>query len=414
VRPGHSAVNTFNSAFTTVSTTVSADDPGRPDEPGRPDYKVYKSRPGLRDRLGSPDLQKLRDRLRPGDRPPKAPSAPTEKRRWLRWILIPIGVWILISFLAFAISSQIQRFKLEGDATKELSGNPLLLPSPQTILLLGSDRREESSGDFEESAPARADTIMLLRAGGGTFRKLSIPRDTFAAIPGHDAQKINAAYALDDTDDNPDQGNTNLMVQTVENFLGLDIDHVVLVDFEGFKDFIDAIGGVEVDVPDKLCSVISGGEANGGFTKRIGPGEETLDGEDALIFARTRTNACPDAGGSDEFNSYDDLDRAAAQQEVLSGIKSRLTSPLRLPINFLKGPIIGWTAPQAIISDMGALTMPQLMLAAAIGGDSDPALLEPSGAGPGGSLIVPQEECLEAVEKFLDDEPPRDPACSPA
>ena len=318
----------------------------------------------------------------------------------------------MISFLAFAISAQIQRFKLESGASKSLSGNPLLLPSPQTILLLGSDQREESAGDFE-AGPPRADTIMLLRAGGGTFRKLSIPRDTFAEIPGHDAQKINAAYALDDDGDS-DQGNTDLMVQTVENFLGVDVDHVVLVDFEGFKDFIDAIGGVEVDVPDKLCSVISGGEANGGFTKRIGPGEETLDGEDALIFARTRTNACPEAGGSTEFDNYDDLDRAAAQQEILSGIKGRLTSPLRLPINFLKGPIIGWTAPQAIISDMGALTMPQLMMAAAIGGDSDPVVLEPSGAGPAGSLIVPAEECQRAVEEFLDGDPPRTPACSPA
>jgi LCP family protein required for cell wall assembly len=393
---------------------VSADDPGRPGDQGRPEYKVYKSRPGLLDRLRSPDVRGLRDRLRPGERPPKAPSEPAEKRRWLRWILIPIGVWLVISFLAFAISAQIQRFKLESGASESLSGNPLLLPFPQTILLLGSDRRDESAGDFEGDVPARADTIMLLRVGGGTFRKLSIPRDSFASIPGHDAQKINAAYALDDSGDNPEQGNTDLMVQTVEEFLGLDVDHVVLVDFEGFENFIDAIGGVEVDVPDKLCSVISGGEDNGGFTKRIGPGEETLDGEDALTFARTRTNACPEAGGSTEFDNYDDLDRAAAQQEVLSGIKGRLTSPLRLPINFIKGPIIGWTAPQAIISDMGALTMPQLVLAAAIGSDSDPGVLEPAGAGPGGSLIIPAEECRQAVEDFLDDEPPRTPGCSPA
>jgi LCP family protein required for cell wall assembly len=412
-RPGHPAANYFDSGFHYRLHAVSADDPGRPDDRGRPDYKVYKSRPGLLDRLRSTDLQGLRDRLRPGERRPAAPQPPGEKRRWLRWILIPIGIWLAISLLAFAVSAQIQRFKLESGATEELSGNPLLLPSPQTILLLGSDRREEESGDFNPG-PARADTIMLLRAGGGTFRKLSIPRDTFAAIPGHDAQKINAAFALDDTDDNADQGNTSLMVETVEDFLGLDVDHVVLVDFEGFKDFIDAIGGIEVDVPDKLCSVISGGEAAGGFTKRIGPGEETLDGEDALTFARTRTNACPEKGGSDAFDSYDDLDRAAAQQEVLSGIKSRLVSPLRLPINFLKGPIIGWTAPQAIISDMGALTMPQLVLAAAIGGDSDPSLLEPSGAGPGGSLIIPAEECQAAVEKFLDGDPPRTPQCSPA
>ena len=156
----------------------------------------------------------------------------------------------------------------------------------------------------------------------------------------------------------------------------------MIVDFEGFKDFIDAIGGVEVEVPDKLCSEISGGEANGGFTLEVGPGEATLDGEEALIFARTRINTCPEEGGSDEFDSYDDLDRAAAQQEILSGIKGRLTSPLRLPYNFIKGPWIGWTAPKALVTDMGALTMPQLVLASIIGGDSDTEVLEPSGPGP--------------------------------
>jgi LCP family protein required for cell wall assembly len=390
------------------------DEQGRPDQQGgRPDYKLYKSRPGLLSRLRSTDLDTMRERLRGRGR--SAPKPPSQGRRWLRWVLIAIGAWILISFLAFAISAQIQRFKLESGATKELSGNPLLLPSPQTILLLGSDRRDEATADptFDPNAPSRADTIMLLRIGGGSFRKLSIPRDSFAAIPGHDPQKINAAYALDDTDDVEDQGNTSLMVETVENFLGVDVDHVVLVDFEGFKDFIDAIGGVEVDLPDKLCSEISGGEANGGFTKHFGPGEETLDGEEALILARTRINTCPQKGDSTDFDNYDDLDRAAAQQEILSGIKGRLTSPLRLPINFLKGPIIGWTAPQALISDMGALTMPQLVLAAAIGGDSDPALLEPSGAGPAGSLIIPQEECQQAIETFLDGDPPRTPECSP-
>jgi len=391
------------------------DDQGRPGQSGgRPDYRVYRSRPGLLSRLRSTDLDSLRNRLRPGGTPRRrTPSA--GRWRWLRWIVIPLGVWLLLSFVAFGISAQIQRFKLADGSTEKLGGNPFLLASPQTILLLGSDRRDEATAEptFDPNAPSRADTIMLLRIGAGTFHKLSIPRDSFAAIPGHEPQKINAAYALDDTDDDAEQGNTTLMVQTVENFLGIDIDHVVLVDFEGFKNFIDAIGGVEVDIPDKLCSEISGGEANGGFTKHFGPGEETLDGEDALIFARTRINTCPEKGDSDAFDSYDDLDRAAAQQEVLSGIKGRLTSPLRLPYNFIKGPIIGWTAPKAIISDMGALTMPQLVLAAAVGGDSGPELLEPSGSGPLGSLIIPQEECQQAVEEFLGSDPPRSPACSP-
>jgi LCP family protein required for cell wall assembly len=387
-----------------------------PDEQGgrdRPDYKVYRSRPRLLDRLRAPDVSSLRDRLRGrGERPSRpTPSAVPGRRPWWRWIVIAIVAWLLISMLAFAISAQIQQSKLDDGAKDVLEASiPLMVLDPQTILVIGTDAREAGTLDGSETdercleagangepppegcSGFRADTLMLVNAGGGAFRKLSIPRDSFAEIPGQSAQKINGAYAF---------GGAALQIETVEQFLDTKIDHVVIVDFEGFKDFIDAIGGVEVEVPDKLCSEISGGEPNGGFTLEVGPGEATLDGEEALIFARTRTNTCPEEGGSDEFDSYDDIDRAAAQQEILSGIKGRLTSPLRLPYNFIKGPWIGWTAPKALVTDMGALTMPQLVLASIIGGDSDTEILEPSGPGPGGSLIISEEERRQAVDKLL-------------
>jgi LCP family protein required for cell wall assembly len=378
--------------------------------PDRPDYKVYKSRPGLLSRLRAPDVASLRDRRRkPGERPPKAPDVPG-RRPWWRWIVIAVGAWLLLSIVVFAISAQIQKSKLDDGAKQELGGNPFLAFDPQTILVIGTDAREPGTLDGSETsekcleqgangeppgdgcAGFRADTLMLVRAGGGAFRKLSIPRDSFAEIPGQSAQKVNAGYAF---------GGAGLEIETVEGFLGIDIDHVVIVDFEGFEDFIDAIGGVEVELPDRLCSEISGGEANGGFSLNIGPGEVTLDGEEALIFARTRTNVCPQEGDSDEFDSYDDIDRAAAQQEILSGIKGRLTSPLRLPYNFIKGPWIGWTAPKALVTDMGAFTMPQLVLASIVGGDSETKVLEPSGPGPGGSLIISDEERQQAVDKLL-------------
>jgi len=378
--------------------------------PDRPDYKVYKSRPGLLSRLRAPDVSSLRDRRRkPGERPPKAPDVPG-RRPWWRWIVIAVGAWLLLSIVVFAISAQIQKSKLDDGAKQELGGNPFLAFDPQTILVIGTDAREPGTLDGSETsekcleqgangeppgdgcAGFRADTLMLVRAGGGAFRKLSIPRDSFAEIPGQSAQKVNAAYAF---------GGAGLELETVEGFLGIDIDHVVIVDFEGFEDFIDAIGGVEVELPDRLCSEISGGEANGGFSLNIGPGEVTLDGEEALIFARTRTNVCPEEGDSDEFDSYDDIDRAAAQQEILSGVKGRLTSPLRLPYNFIKGPWIGWTAPKALVTDMGAFTMPQLVLASIVGGDSETKVLEPSGPGPGGSLIISDEERQQAVDKLL-------------
>ena len=374
---------------------------------GRPDYKVYKSRPRLLDRLRSTtDVSSLRDRVRRPGGKQKRPSASTSGRRpWWRWVLYAAGVWFLISLLAFAISSQIQKSKLADSAKDELGATiPLMAIDPQTILVIGTDAREAGTLDGSETSekcieagangeapPAgcsgfRADTLMLVRAGGGKFNKLSIPRDSFAEIPGQATQKINAAYAF---------GGAALQIQTVEGFMGTEIDHVVIVDFEGFEDFIDAIGGVEVDLPSKVCSEISGGEAAGGYSLELDAGEHTLSGEEALVLARTRTNLCNPAES--------DIDRALRQQLILSGIKSRLTSPLRLPYNFIKGPWIGWTAPKAIVSDMGALTMPQLVLAAIIGGEGGTEILKPEGTNPDGSLIVTDAERQRALDKLLND-----------
>ena len=86
---------------------------------------------------------------------------------------------------------------------------------------------------------------MVLRAGGGAFRKLSIPRDTLAAIPGCGEQKINASLPATRTAAAATSSST---IKTVEDFLGIDIDHVVILDFDGFADFIDALGGIKVDL----------------------------------------------------------------------------------------------------------------------------------------------------------------------
>jgi LCP family protein required for cell wall assembly len=342
-------------------------------------------------------------------------------KRALKWIGLVAAGWIFLSFVAFAVSAQIQAFKLSGDAKSALHGNPFLVPSAQTILVLGTDARprdtkepgaapseecfeQQSHGDAPHGECSvgefRADTLMLIRAGGGAFRKLSIPRDVYAEIPGQSPQEINGAYAF---------GGAGDQIRAVEDFLGIQVDHVAIVDFTGFEDLIDAVGGVEVDVPKKLCVDISGGAGGGqgGYTLRVGKGENTLNGEKALTYARARKpSPCPGPGPSAYTLGYSDFDRARAQQEVISGIKGRLTDPLRLPYNFIKGPIIGWEAPKAFVSDMGFFTMPQLILAAAIGGDSKADVLC-GGAnadcppGPGGSIEVPDSERRRAVKKLL-------------
>ena len=356
----------------------------------------------------------MRGNASPGRQPmyderPRRQKKSFFRRGWVKWVFIAAAGWILLSFIAFAVSAQLQSMKLDGDARDALSGSPWLLTKAQNILIIGTDGRDPSSQEpgaaqekrcYEQQARgqaphdgcpgARADTLLLLRAGGGQFKKLSIPRDSFAEIPGQDAQKINAAYAF---------GGAALQIETVSNFLGIPIDHVVIMNFTGFADFINAIGGVKIDVPEKLCANISGGKKNGGITIRLQEGSNTLDGTDALAYARTREDTVQDPKCQLPAG-YDDLDRAAAQQRVLNGIKGRLTSPLRLPYNFIKGPIIGWTAPKAFVSDMGMVAMPQLALSSIFAGSSAPDVLLPSGSGPGGSLVISESEKQRAVRKL--------------
>jgi len=411
-------------------------DNGEQQPSGPPDYKVYRSRKGLLSRFRSPDLSGLRERTSrapkpwrrdrgPGDERPDRPDGPGPARRWtgkrvLKWVGLAALGWILLSFLAFAVSAQLQAFKLSGEAKDALHGNPLLLPSAQTILVIGTDARPPDSQEpgaapseecFEQQARGeaphdpcfvgefRADTLMLIRAGGGAFRKLSIPRDSYAEIPGQSPQKINAAYAF---------GGAAAQIEAVENFLDIEVDHVAIVDFTGFEDLIDAVGGIEVDLEHKLCADISGGAGGGqgGVTLRLPKGESTLNGEKALAYSRVRKPVeCPGPGKSYYSIGYDDYDREQAQQAVINGIKGRLTDPLRLPYNFIHGPQIGWDAPKAFVSDMGFLTMPQLVLSAAIGGSGPTDVLCSHGEcppGPEGSAEVPDATRQRAVKRLLD------------
>ncbi len=91
---------------------------------------------------------------------------------------------------------------------------------------------------------------------------------------------------------------------------------------------------------------------------------------------------------------------------MINGVRDRLTDPLRLPYNFIKGPIIGWDAPRAFVSDMGFFTMPQLVLAAAIGGSGDEEVLcsgalEGCEPGPAGSTEIPDSVRRRAVNRLL-------------
>lgn len=356
-----------------------------------PKYTVYRSRR----RLLPGGLRKLQQEKSQGrglgsriPRPRRRRGRPSGgRRRWLRYAFITLGAWLLLSLVLFVVSATLQRLQFDAGSADGFGGLNMITDQ-KTVLVIGTDRREQGSLEpgADPDGPARADTLMLLRAGGGDFRKLSIPRDSLALIPGHGEQKINTAQAL---------GGAGLTAQTVESFLGVDVDQAIEVEFDGFKEFIDAIGGVKVRTGCVL-SRINGGFRQGGYTLRLFPGNNTLDGRAALALARTRTNECPNGG------SQDDRTRARRQQQILSGIRSRLTSPLRLPYNIAKAPWIAWAAPKTITTSMGPLALSELFVAAVIGGDSGTSVLRPAGFGPGGTLIIAEEERQRAARYLLE------------
>jgi LCP family protein required for cell wall assembly len=264
-----------------------------------------------------------------------------------------------------------------------------MLFSANTVLILGTDQRpatgigSKEPGANHNDAGSRSDTIMLWRIGGGTSRRLSIPRDTVADIPGHGRTKINAAYAF---------GGPALAIKTVEAFTGVKINHVIVVNLAAFPQFIDAVGGVDVTTP-KVCANISGGVKNGGFTLNLPAGDNHLNGQQALIYARSRENPCdPQAG------RLGDLLRVQHQQQILNAIKGQLMSPFTFP----RLPIASWDAPKVLRTDMGGPTLLTLFAASEIGGTAPPQVLK-VGPVPGSSsdLEASPEDLKAAVNKLM-------------
>jgi LCP family protein required for cell wall assembly len=362
--------------------------PRQPEE--RPTYTKYRSRPKLPGRPQAGDaLEALRrrDPRKPsGPGPRKARSrSPIDGRRVAKWLALGLAGWLALSAVIFLISAQIQSGKLSGEVDRHLAGG-FPLTSKNTILVLGSDARVEGQaepGAQTIGSPSRSDSIMLIRTGGGAAARLSIPRDTVVDVPGHGRSKINAAYAL---------GGAALAVRTVKAYLGIDINHVIEVDFANFPELIDAMGGIDVKTG-CVRSEINGGRRNGGKTLRLKRGEHHIDGEQALILARTRNNLCNP--------SEDDLTRARRQQEILAAIKDRAISPW----TFARLPWVSWNAPKAVRSDMSGPSLMGLVGSLGASGTGKTQILKPSGGETlpdgGSGLVVSEDEKRREARRFL-------------
>ena len=185
----------------------------------------------------------------------------------------------------------------------DLEQDQLLKVSDKTtVLIMGVDERIDDVG--------RSDTIIVATIDPITNQAalLSIPRDTRVKIGNRGFDKINAAYAY---------GGVRLAENTVENFLGIDIDHYVTVNTHSFVDFVDAIGGVDIDV-EKRMYYEDPWDDDGGLVIDLYPGFQHLDGADAVTYVRYR-------------DSEGDIGRVKRQQKFIAAVVDKLTSPAIIP-----------------------------------------------------------------------------------
>lgn len=278
------------------------------------------------------------------------------------------------------------------------------------ILLLGSDSRGEGrdTADVKGEDGARSDTMMLVHVPEDrqNVYVMSIVRDLWVEIPGHGERKVNGALGL---------GGYPLVIQTVEDLVGVEIDHLAVIDFEGFNGLTEALGGVELCNPHAFSS----GVINPSFFPQ---GDILLNGTDALRYVRER-KAFLDG----------DFERVQNQQRFVNAVAGRL-----LTVETLANP-------QRIMDVVNGftpfITVDERLDAATLAGyawsmrDIRPSAIEmftvphgPPATTPGGASIVEQdpegmarlERALrnDAVGEFLsaqeDGEVPDDAASSPS
>ncbi|WP_073088232.1 LCP family protein [Selenomonas ruminantium] len=227
------------------------------------------------------------------------PRKEKKKRRiwpWLLMILVFIGAAVAGAY--YASSSLLEKPAPQTKQEEEL----LTAKDKATIMIMGVDERDDDVG--------RSDTLMIASIDPKTNQAtlLSVPRDTRVKIKGHGFDKINAAYAY---------GKERLSEETVENLLGVDIDHYIIINTKSFKKIIDAIGGIDIDVP-KRMHYEDPWDDDGGLIIDFQPGMQHMDGAKAVTYVRYR-------------DEEGDLGRIRRQQDFVRACMEKIVSPAIIP-----------------------------------------------------------------------------------
>lgn len=367
---------------------------------GEKPYRVYR---GGRTK-GRVPLERPQARPDRNGRAPRQPKVRQPRRRWswkkrigvgLIVLLLVTLVWAVAGFLSFRSGVQKANKRLDPAVPATLTKQSgLLLNKDTTILLLGRDFQNND----RRVGLNNTDSIMLLRTDPSHHRLayLSIPRDLRVPIPGYGEDRVNSAFS---------RGGAALAIQTIRNFTGLDINHLMIVDFQSFETLIDNIGGIDVNVREPILSnkfdcPYDAARCQTWRGYRFAKGVQHMTGRRALIYSRIREN---------QLNPGDsDITRGERQQAVLRATMSKL-----LGIStFFKLPFNGNDLLEPLTTDLSAWQFVQLGWVLKRAGQGD-ALHCRLGGTPGdfggASVIIGSEENRAVIQMVQGRSAPQPP-----
>ncbi|MEU8588179.1 LCP family protein [Streptomyces sp. NPDC048664] len=340
---------------------------------------------------------------RPGGRPPGDGDGPDAQRyrprpnwgRRIKWTAITLVTLLAVTSVAtyFWADSKLHRdVDLSKVIDRPAAGegtNYLIVGSDSRAGLSDADKRKLHTGSAEGK---RTDSMMILHVGDNGDTLVSLPRDSDVEIPTYQGStsgktykgtgrhtKLNAAYA----EDGPE-----LLVRTVEYNTGLHIDHYVEIGFAGFANIVDAVGGVDITIDKGFKDKYSGADFKAGT--------QTLNGEQALAFVRTR-----------HAFAASDLERTKNQQKFLSALAHEVATPSTVLNPFALYPTMSAGLDSLIVDkDMNLWDLGSMFFAMkGVSGGDGKSLNMPISGSTGGNLVWDKAKVKTLVDELKNDQP---------
>ncbi|MCS0606068.1 LCP family protein [Streptomyces sp. LP11] len=330
----------------------------------------------------------------PDGTPTRAPRPAPNWRRRIKWTAITVATVVVVTSVAtyFWADSKLRR---EVDLST-------VIDRPEAgdgtnYLIVGSDSREGMSKEDEKKLHTggaegkRTDSMMILHVGGNGDTLISLPRDSDVVVPSYKGstsgktypargrhEKLNAAYA----EDGP-----TLLVRSVEYNTGLHIDHYVEIGFQGFANIVDAVGGVEMTLDKGFKDKWSGADFKAG--------KQTLNGQQALAFVRTR-----------HAFAASDLQRTKNQQKFLAALAHQVATPSTVLNPFRFYPTMGAGLDSLIVDkDMGLWDLASMFWAMkGVSGGDGTSMNMPISGSSGGNLVWDKAKVKTLVNELNNDE----------